>query len=158
MATILFTQIVNNKKTVLHLCKECAQKRGLQTSQKNPLEPINDFLAGMVEEGEEQSEVTDALQCATCGLTYKEFRASGKLGCSQCYPTFDKPLKKLLRKIHGNTIHHGKLPARKSESRQSHRQLEDLKKELAEAIKQEEFEKAADLRDQIKAFKKRNRS
>ena len=162
IANILFTQIVNNKKTVLHLCNECAQKRGIQiTGEKKATDPINDFLAGMVDEEEAKQEGTDKLACATCGLTYKEFRQSGKLGCAECYATFNEPLKKLLRKIHGNTIHHGKQPAgvkAKAPEPEPDRgeDLEGLKKQLADAIKGEEFEKAAELRDRIKSAENKN--
>jgi protein arginine kinase activator len=150
IATILFTQIVNNTKTVLQLCKDCAQKKGLEVSEKKGVNPVNDFLAGMVEDEDGDKHGFDTLTCSNCGQSYKEFRTSGKLGCSVCYQAFTEPLKKLLRKIHGNTMHHGKQPARTTVTAKSRVEvLRDLRQDLKKCIEREDFEKAAEIRDQI---------
>ena len=151
MATILFTQIVNGNKSVLHLCRDCAQTRGLQSSDKSPLDPINDFLAGMAEEGEDEKEKGEGLLCRNCGLNYKEFKASGRLGCSDCYRAFQEPLKKLIRKIHGSTSHHGKSPAQKEPPPpEPENKIGQLRKQLKEAVAREDYEQAARLRDSIR--------
>jgi protein arginine kinase activator len=151
IATILFTQIVNNTKTVLHLCKDCAHKKGIEIGEKKGTNPVNDFLAGMVDDEESDRQGYDSLVCSACGLAYKEFRSSGKLGCGVCYRAFEAPLKKLLRKIHGNTMHHGKRPAMPEATvRSTAESISDLKRELAQCVEREDFEKAAELRDRIK--------
>ncbi|MDA4896266.1 UvrB/UvrC motif-containing protein, partial [Streptomyces sp. MS2A] len=74
-------------------------------------------------------------------------------GCSECYKTFHSYITPVLRKVHsGNTVHAGKIPKRIGGNLHVRRQIEALKKELKELIQQEEFEKAANIRDQIRSL------
>jgi protein arginine kinase activator len=54
----------------------------------------------------------------------------------------------------GNHTHAGKLPERIGGGIQLQRQIETLKEELKGLIEQEEFEKAAELRDEIRLLEK----
>ena len=158
-AAIVFTQIINNEKTVLRLCKECAEKRGLQPPFSTSEFPIGDFLAGMADEGSPaESEEIKKLNCNRCGLTYADFKKTGRLGCSNCYDIFDKGLKALLRKIHGSNQHLGKIPALEEEHYALKKDIRKLRDEMKKAIKIEEFEKAAALRDRINEMEKRCRT
>lgn len=154
-AMIVLTQIVNNEKTVLRLCKECAEKRGLKPPFSSSDFPIGELLAGMAEEsGPAETEETKKLKCAQCGLTYAHFKKAGRLGCSQCYETFGDGLKGLLRKIHGSNQHLGKIPAFEKEHYERKRDIRKLREGMKKAIKAEEFEKAAALRDKINEMEK----
>ena len=81
-----------------------------------------------------------------------EFMDSGKLGCDECYRTFYRELAPSIEKIHGKAAHSGKVPRSAGAVLQNRRKAEQLKAELAQAIREENFEKAAGLRDQIKAL------
>ena len=155
-ATFVLTQIVDNKKTVMHLCKECAQKKGITShSSKGPLS-IGDFLAGMVEQ--EVGEQSDALKdtvCPECGLTYEELKKTGRLGCGSCYVTFESYLNPLLRRIHGTVNYEGRIPAPLKGQVGLRRDLDRLRNQLKKAVEQEAFEKAANLRDRIADLEKR---
>ena len=152
---MVFTQIVNNEKTVLRLCKECAEKRGLQPPFSSSDFPISHLLAGMAEEGSPaETEEMKKLRCSGCGLTYGEFKKSARLGCGHCYETFAEPLKTLLRKIHGSNEHLGKIPAFEEKHYVLKRDIRKMREEMNKAIKAEEFEKAAALRDRIREMEK----
>lgn len=152
---IVFTQIVDNEKTVLRLCKECAEKRGLQTSIPSSDFPIGDLLAGMAEEsGSVETDEMKKRSCAQCGLTYSDFRKNGKLGCNACYDTFAEELKSLLRKIHGSNQHLGKIPDFEKEDVERKKELRKLRDKMKKAIKAEDFETAAALRDKIHEMEK----
>ena len=154
-AAIVFTQIVNNEKTILQLCKECAEKRGLQSPLGSANFPIGDLLAGMAEEeGKIETEEMKKRTCVQCGLTYADFKKAGRLGCSECYDTFIEGLKPLLRKIHGSNQHMGKIPVFEKEHVQRKKEIRKLREALKKAIKAEEFEKAAALRDRIHEMEK----
>ena len=88
-----------------------------------------------------------------CGLSFAGFRESGRLGCPHCYATFEGHLRGLLRRIHGATQHIGKvyLPPDPSQSEREKR-LEGLRRKLSRAVDSEDFERAAQLRDQIRAL------
>ncbi|MDX1675880.1 MAG: UvrB/UvrC motif-containing protein, partial [Longimicrobiales bacterium] len=76
-----------------------------------------------------------------------------RLGCSHCYVTFDAHLRGLFRRLHGGTQHVGKiyLPPDPSEAERTE-QLSRLRRKLTVAVEKEEFERAAELRDQIQAL------
>ena len=154
-AVIMFTQIINNEKTVLHLCRDCAEKRGLQTSLSGADFPLGDLLAGMAEEGGSATEETmEKVSCQACGLTYEDFKKSGRLGCSECYESLAVGLKGLLRKIHGSNQHLGKIPLMERDSFERKKEIRRLREEMKKAIKAEDFERAAALRDTIGEMEK----
>lgn len=156
-ATVSLTQIINNEKVVLNLCKDCAAKRGFHSPLDNIPFPLANFLAGMMDTGspEEESTAITApdLTCPQCGLTFAEFSRLGRFGCGTCYQTFREKLQPLLRKIHGSSLHRGKLPPMLSEDATVIKEQERLEEELKHAIDSEDFERAADLRDKLKSLK-----
>jgi protein arginine kinase activator len=81
-----------------------------------------------------------------------DFAKTGRLGCPTCYEAFMGQLRPILRKTHGSTTHTGRRPGENHELREERRELRRLRGELARAIRQEEYEAAADLRDRIKAL------
>ncbi len=154
-AVIMFTQIVNNEKIILHLCRDCAEKRGLQTSLSGADFPLGELLAGMAEDsGTAEDEKMEKVSCQACGLTYADFKKSGRLGCSECYESFADGLKGLLRKIHGSNQHLGKIPLLEKDSFERKKEIRRLREEMKRAIKAEDFERAAALRDMIGEMEK----
>lgn len=155
-STVKVTQIVNNEKVVLNLCKECAAKRGFHSPLDNTPFPLANFLSGMMTKessGKDAKSMTvPDLTCSNCGLTFSEFSRLGRFGCGQCYKTFRDRLQPLLRKIHGSSLHRGKLPPMLSEEATVIREQERLQEELRLAIESEDFERAADLRDKLKSL------
>ena len=151
-AIIHLTQVVDDEMTVLHLCKECAAQKGLDSPEVPESSPLTDFLAQM-DPSVDQARQDPGEGCPFCGLTYAKFRETGRLGCPHCWATFETSLRGLLRRIHGSTRHSGKvyLPADPSAADRRQR-LEGLRRKLDRAVDSEDFERAAELRDSIKAM------
>lgn len=149
-AVIHLTQVVNNEMTVLHLCESCAAEKGLE-SLPDPISPLSDFIAQMGGTPERPAGVDE--QCPFCGLTYADFKEVGRLGCPECWTTFQEPLEKLVRRVHGSTHHIGKvyLPPDPTAS-ELEKRLEGLRNRLERAVEAEDFERAAQLRDQIRSL------
>jgi protein arginine kinase activator len=144
-ARIHYKEIKDNETTEFHLCEKCASEKGIQVPQSKESFSISSILTGMAEEVG-----ADLSKCQACGLSYKEFRDSGRLGCSECYKTFKEQLKPLLRRIHGSNVHIGKSPHMSQGIFEKRREIEALKMELSRAIESEDFEHAAEIRDRIK--------
>mgnify|MGYP003295596585 CR=1 FL=1 len=87
---------------------------------------------------------------AVCGETYEEYKATKRIGCAECYAHFAGILEPVLKKVHGNAVHTGKLPKKASLKMRIKRETESLRRQLQEAILNEEFEKAAEIRDRIR--------
>ena len=144
-AKVHYKEVRDNEVTEYHLCEKCAMEKGIQVSSKEETFSISNIFADMTEEVG-----TDLGRCPTCGLSYKDFRDTGRLGCSRCYDTFKEQLKPLLRRIHGSNVHVGKSPRLSQGQFEKRREMENLKAELARAVESEDFERAAELRDRIK--------
>ena len=152
-AVINLTQIQNNEMSMRHLCEGCAQALGLETGTPAPVPgaaPLADFLAQMGK-GIASEPTAQGTTCPGCGLTLADFKRTGRLGCSRCWATFDASLRGLLRKLHGGTQHVGKvyLPPDPTEVDRTAR-VASLRRSLERAVTDEDFERAAALRDQIR--------
>jgi len=156
-ASVHLIQVYDGQKIENHLCDSCAaQKGGLMynLSQKFSLPNLLGGMFGSAYSIQVPSE--DArVQCSNCGLTFQDIKQSGKLGCSECYRVYDKQLESSLRRIHGNTQHLGKIPRRGGEKLLLKRRIDQLNDLLQEAVQQENYEKAAEIRDEIKEIETR---
>ncbi|MBI1313862.1 DNA helicase UvrBC [bacterium] len=146
-ATLHITEVRKGEATEIHLCESCA-KDYLQTPEPPADSPDFEFDK-LVEADDESLEGIDDRICPNCGITFKEFRSQGRLGCPHDYVEFASDLNALLENIHGETQHCGKLPRRAPDSSRRQHQLIRLRSELKSAIEGENYETAARLRDEI---------
>jgi protein arginine kinase activator len=150
IAKVHYKEIKDDKTIECNLCEKCALEKGLHISPKKQVFSISNILAGMAEEVG-----SSTTKCEGCGLTYAEFRETGRLGCSECYGAFKEQLRPLLRRIHGSNVHTGKGPRATEGMLEKIREIEDLKLALKHAVEREDFEKAAEIRDKIKELEAR---
>jgi protein arginine kinase activator len=149
-ATVHLTQIVGDKMQKLDLCEECAKAKGINDPTAFSLADA-DVLFGLGASQEiEQAGGGVEAKCSRCGFTQADFKKSGRLGCPECYHTFAEGLDGLLKSMHKGTHHSGKVPEALRANREQSDQLKSLQKKLAKAIEEENFEQAAQLRDEIK--------
>lgn len=148
IATVHLTEIVNNAKKEIHLCEACAEQKGVAIHSHVKNISIPEFFGQLVEP-REKGDGGDEQQCDQCGLSYRQFRAGGKLGCPRCYDVFRGDMHQLMERIHASTRHRGKVPVRVDAELRRRRELQELREELSSAVAQEEYELAASLRDKI---------
>jgi protein arginine kinase activator len=151
-AKIRLTKIVNGKMIEMNLCEQCAKKH----SQFHGPFSLQNIMSGWLSDFHKQ-ETIQKLQCEKCGMTYDEFKQSGKFGCSHCYGSFKKNLSPLIRSIHGHDSHRGKIPEKAGSELKQKKEIEKLKHQLSEAIETEAYEKAAEIRDKIKELERKFR-
>ncbi|HEY7515473.1 MAG TPA: UvrB/UvrC motif-containing protein [Vicinamibacteria bacterium] len=145
-AKIHFTEIKDAKKTEMHICEQCAH-------EKNMVLAFPKVLSQLVKGGPSRESEAVPAACPSCGLAYTEFKAKGRLGCPACYDAFGPVLVPLLEKVHGAASHRGKTPERVKGALASRRQLVELEEQLAQAVSDEQYEKAAQIRDRIREMK-----
>ena len=162
-ATVHLTEIIDNKITKLHLCEDCARKKGAEMEEHFGL---SDLLAGLADfESKAMPKKEVKTKCPKCGMVYDDFKKAGRLGCAECYNVFSDNLKPLIKRIHGSVEHYGKTPISRSEAKVSPKKevkkkkvadnIEELKDQLQRAVKMEEFEEAARIRDKIREMEKK---
>lgn len=151
VATVHLTEVINDKVVEMHICQDCARSKAEEL--KDQLS-ISDLLGGLVDIGGiDKKEL--AIKCPFCGLTYNGFKRKGRLGCGKCYTTFKDKLLPLLKKIHSATQHTGKFPASLGKKVSANTKMQELQKNLQQAVQLEEYEEAARLRDEIKELEKK---
>ncbi len=149
-AKVCYTEFSDGKATTLNLCEECARKRGVSASLSSLSGPLVNILMGLLEEVGRDGAAEVGPRCEACGLTLTEFRKTGRLGCSACYAAFRNELGPLVRRIHGGGEHTGRVPGSLEASEGPRREILRLRGELESAVKREEYERAAALRDLIR--------
>jgi protein arginine kinase activator len=148
-ATVHLTQIVGDKMQKLDLCEDCAKAKGINDPTSFAMA---DLMLGLGAAQEIEQAVGVELKCPRCGFSQADFKKSGRLGCPQCYQTFAEGLAGLLKTMHKGTRHTGKAPEALRQTRERADRLKSLQKKLTKAVDAEDFELAAQLRDQIKAM------
>ncbi|EFQ23218.1 UvrB/UvrC motif-containing protein [Aminomonas paucivorans] len=147
-AEVHIKQVQGSRVEEHWLCRDCAAELGEGLPQLTLTFSFKDLLPSLGPEGK-GAEVVPGIVCPRCGLTYREFRRSGLLGCPECYEAFREQLLPLLRKVQGGEVHRGERPSRLPEGLE---ELESLRTELQSALHDEEYERAAALRDRIRAL------
>ncbi|MCZ6603394.1 MAG: UvrB/UvrC motif-containing protein [Planctomycetota bacterium] len=149
-ARVHLTEIGSKMKREIHLCDECAREHeaslphtvGPSSHHPAPGTPDLDLAGSGAEE-------ETAAVCAVCGMTFPDFRSTGRFGCPEDYQVFRKSLAPILERIHSSTQHQGKVPPQAGEPTRRQRELRKLSDQLERAVKSENYEKAASLRDQL---------
>ena len=149
-ATVHLTQIVGDKMQKLDLCEDCAKTKGINDPTSFGLADLDLVLGLGASQQLEQSAGGVELKCPRCGFTQADFKKSGRLGCPECYITFAEGLRGLLKTMHKGTRHTGKAPEVLRSTRENADKLKSLQAKLAKAIKDENYEQAALVRDEIK--------
>ena len=155
-AVVAFTHIVDDVKQTLVLCHECAKEKNIEV-QVGPAAQTKDAPVLVKEIKIELAKLAGAegdggVRCPTCEVSYEEFKKAGRLGCPHCYDAFTPQLERLLKRIHGDNRHRGKGPLKAAQSAPAPDELERLRAELAQAVAEEAFEEAAQLRDRIRVL------
>lgn len=150
-ATIHLTEINDGIRSEMHLCEQCAQEEGIAV--KSQLS-INELLSGLLATQPSGDEMFgDAEQeqaCPHCGFTLAQFTKEAVLGCPNDYEVFEKSLLPLIERAHdGKTVHRGKVPSKTPKDTKKQIKLASLRQQLEAAVQSEDYELAAELRDEI---------
>lgn len=176
-----YTQIVNGVKKEMHLCDKCAKELGLEGLDFSMPINFSSFFSDFFDDAEgllPSFARANLLSCNKCGTTFEDFVNSGEFGCGNCYITFADRISPVLKNLHGSSKHIGRgyresideleynknkfensKKNKSSESKEKVDEKEEKKKEIAKlqkdlqkAIKEERYEDAAKIRDEIKVL------
>lgn len=145
-ATVFLTQIIDGKMQKVNLCEACSKEKGVNDPTGFAL---TDLLMGLGA-SQEIEKSPSAIKCPVCGFTQADFKKTGRLGCSHCYSVFTEGIEPMLKNMHKGTAHTGKAPVAFRKFRLHDEKIRTLQENLNQAIASEEFELAANLRDEIK--------
>lgn len=165
-----YTEVINGVKKEIALCNKCANELGFANMELNLPIDFSSFLSEFLNEYTDPAFETildspKQLKCNKCNMTFDEFMSTGKFGCSNCYNVFDVKIEPMLKKIQGQSKHVRKAETggkrtnvgvdaqhTSSKDKTPTNNIDDLKQQLKEAIRTENYEEAAKIRDKIKGI------
>ncbi len=143
-ATVHLTQITGDKVQKMDLCEACAHKKGVMQTEGFPLSDALSNLANAVGGADGAGTA-----CPHCGMTAQDYKRLGRLGCADCYEGLKTVVDPMIEQMQHQPHHGGKAPARDVELEKQHQTRLELRVLLDEAIRQERYEDAAKLRDEL---------
>ena len=176
-ANVRYSENINGRRKELNLCEECSKKLGIgQMDFSMPID-FSSFLGGFMD-GFETPELIPminqlkAFECDSCGYTFDDIVNTGKLGCQNCYDVFEDRLDPIIRRIQGSNHHVGRIgkivdnkindrvekkehKVEENKKNKEQSKMDTLQEELKKAIKEERYEDAAKIRDEIKKLENR---
>lgn len=176
-ANIKYVQIINGEKKRMYLCEKCGKELGINDMNFNMPIDFTSFLSDFFNEDIPSTNLlsgftntVNKLECSKCGLDFDDFMHTGKFGCSNCYEEFESRIDPILKNIHGANRHIGRLGKvidgnniLKKENNENEKvdlvnnqvnKFDKLKEDLKTAIREERYEEAAKIRDEIKKEEK----
>lgn len=137
---VTFQVAFGGKKVIRNYCAQCAKTLrrgdalGVQMAVINSLSPDN---------------IENAAACPKCGMTAEKMQKTGRMGCAACYRAFGDVTEEMLKKLNGTERQMAETVLDAPALTQTQEKLRDLRDELAQAVSIENYERAAQLRDEI---------
>ena len=173
-ANVRYSENVNGVKKELNLCEECSRELGITNNMdfRMPTFDFSNFFGSFLEDFSNSSDFMPLLseikqvKCDSCNSTFDDIINTGRYGCPNCYDVFEDRMDPILKKLQGSNRHNGRLGKisenkvkfDKSKDNNSNdnakSKLEKLQEDLKLAIKEERYEEAAKIRDEIKKEEK----
>lgn len=155
-ASVHITKVVNGEKQEINVCEVCAKDvEGFNFI--GDMSMMTDFnfssiLGGLMDYINKTPSRIEEVSCKNCGVTLREFKQTGVLGCADCYKNLQSTVSSVVNRVQGRAEHKGKIPKKQGKEIINKKYILQLKEELQKAILEENFEKAAELRDKIRSL------
>ena len=153
-ATFHITELTGEEHQEIHLCEDHARGYLMQTEAGGSTESqsFTEAWADQLKVNQTAEDLArlDQQACPVCGITFFEFRNQGRLGCPHDYECFEAELEPLIVSIHGATEHTGKQPSHRVQIAVDPTDVIRMRREMQQAIEEEDYERASELRDEIR--------
>lgn len=159
-ASVHLVSIINGEKKERHICQDCAKKLGTDSF-------LTFSWGDVFPSAFAFKEHKTTARCPSCGTTLDDITKTGLLGCPSCYSSLKSDIMPIIARVQSRTKHSGRSPVGYEAPKLNQpleavpEQVEDtlearLRSELAQAVAAEEYERAAELRDKLKALAAKN--
>ena len=172
-ANVRYSENINGVKKEMHLCEDSSRKLGITDEMdfKIPSLDFSNLFGSFLEDFSTPDFIplvneVKLIKCDSCGSTFDDIINTGRYGCANCYDVFEDRMDPILKKLQGANRHNGRLGKvsdnsikfdKKEEQKTQNsgdNKLEKLQEDLKQAIKEERYEDAAKIRDEIKKMSK----
>jgi protein arginine kinase activator len=150
LATARYAEVVDGKVTDLHLCGECMRR--YQDNDVTGFELSGPVSRNTAPAPPQDPPVINVRTCRQCGTSLRDLMRLGRVGCPACYESFAEQLDPLLRGLHTSIRHRGKSPRIDDARERLRAELQGKRALLRSALKLENYEEAAVLRDNVRSL------
>lgn len=151
VATIKFTEVVDGKAVQHHLCSECYQ--AYQESASGFTLAVPKPAARRAQTVSSSPPDTSGVsKCPMCGMTLSHVLEFSSVGCAGCYSAFGSEIESVLEALHRGASHRGKSFAADNSRVQINKEIQAKRLLLRRMLKEENYEEAARLRDELAAM------
>lgn len=151
----LFLEAVGKEgKKKINLCLQCAAARGIAAPVSSPDAKNLASIFTELEERENKSDEDSLRLCPVCGRSLRDIKKNGTTGCPECYEIFKTEIIDEMKKHDITGRYTGTMPKRLSGFRNALTDRADLQAKLDEAVRNENYEKAAVYRDFLRALER----
>lgn len=144
-----FTITVGAHQIERYLCADCAKQLGYES--EGTFLSFDQLFSDFLSENAKKQE--KGIICPRCGSMWSEIRATGKVGCAECYHVFADRLLPYVQKLYGSTNHVGRVPNRVAQVQETEDLIVQLQMQMDAAVAEQNYEQAAIYRDEIRALK-----
>jgi protein arginine kinase activator len=140
-AVVHEVQITNGVKRELHLCLEHAAQQGFASLSPLTMQAVSTRVG---------SAAVQSPRCPECDMTFAQIQQGPHLGCPTCFDVFDTAVAQLIEEAQfGGRRHVGRRPAGAQTDLAARHESQRLMRELEAAVSAEQYERAAEIRDQL---------
>ena len=118
-------------------CDNCARLMGYDRFLRDPADMLGnpfaplDQIASSLMQMSELDFGNSTLTCPKCGMTLREFENEGRVGCIECYNTFNDNIVREMFKQQGNSEYLGRLPVSSADTEAKNSDVERIQRPLS---------------------------
>lgn len=150
LATVHMTKLEQGQLSKIQLCDDCANHQMGSESIPQILSALIGGESPPMDMGQIEGLSQRVVKCESCGSSFNDIHETGRVGCGDCYAAFDENMGLLILKVQGADSHRGKIPSRTGVPIVQANRLVELTDLLNRLILSEDYERAAEVRDQIR--------
>ena len=147
-ATVRYAEVVDGSVRDVRLCPSCLRRheaeKGIGFELSEPRTARRRRRDPLPQRSLER--------CRTCGRSLAELTATYQAGCVACYRTFGDHVESILEGMHRGVVHRGKVPRVDDDQARVRSDLQTKRALLRSAVRTENYEEAAQLRDEIRVL------
>lgn len=152
-ATIQYIEVVGGEKRARSMCEGCVAKEPLidpGVIQKAASHLVEQVLQSVKPTESETAATERPDPCPGCDQSWSDFKDQSRLGCPACYLHFEREVLTVLERLHGASKHSGRAPGRAIARAERREKQSQIRSELDAAVRDEDYERAARLRDALR--------
>lgn len=123
-ATKTYDRLTDGKKQTEYYCLDCYHRLFISVEEN-----AEDKLAGV-----------QIAMCPYCGTSEEDFKASGMVGCAQCYQSLARAVLPVVIRLQGSEAHCGKQPKNSDEREEMIKRRNFLKARVEELMKLKNYD------------------